>query len=52
MSWKELAIGLAKEEGHATFCPFTGCRCGAVERRVEWTADIFRKMRQEAHESD
>lgn len=52
MSWKELAIGLAKEQGHETWCPFSGCKCGAVVRRDEWAATIFRKMRQEVPSAD
>lgn len=47
MSWKELAIGLAKDKGHDPHCPFRGCLCQAVERQTEWIAEIFRKMRFE-----
>lgn len=47
MSWKELAIGLALDKGHDPQCPFRGCLCGAVDRQIEWTSEIFRKMREE-----
>ena len=50
MSWKELAIGLADDKGHATFCPFRGCLCGAVERQIQWIAEIHKKRREELKE--
>jgi len=46
-TWKELAIAMALERGHATYCPFRGCMYGAVERREEIANEILTRMREE-----
>lgn len=47
MSWKELAVALATDKGHETFCEFGACCCGAVERQLQWITEIHRKTREE-----
>ncbi len=51
MSWKELAIGLAKENAHELWCPFRGCQCGAVDRRELYRAEVMENLRDEQLET-
>jgi len=46
-TWKELAIAIALERGHALYCPFYACKCGAVERREMIADKILTRMRLE-----
>lgn len=51
LTWKELAIALAKMNTHEVWCPFEGCICDSVKQREELIAEVYRRMNREEQEA-